>query len=240
MKKLNFDIFIDLKTLRELLYEFKPQIKWEMSWDNYFVIQVPDNMKVDKLGVYYHSNFEKSVDLVECDLEDETVKLAMSSWELGLDLYSRKEIDEANELFKDANPDKKFYKGKITLFETRIKKFDSLIEVIDEFFDLEMSYVDVYGDEDDDCPQLDDFSYNDLLDYLVDTDGSWWVMGDINCLMVGDTNISLDKFFSFAKTKDNFNDPEFRRMKIYIEDKNGGYWTDGFPEGTTSSENPIP
>ena len=51
--------------------------------------------------------------------------------------------------------------------------------------------------------------------------------------MVGDTNISLDKFFSFAKTKDNFNDPEFRRMKIYIEDKNGGYWTDGFPEGTT-------
>ena len=72
-----------------------------MSWDNYFVIQVPDNMKVDKLGVYYHSNFEKSQGLVECDLEDETDKLAMSSWELGLDLYSGKEVDEANkELLK--------------------------------------------------------------------------------------------------------------------------------------------
>ena len=112
MKKLNFDIFIDLKTLRELLYEFKPQIKWEMSWDNYFVIQVPDNMKVVKLGVYYHSNFEKSQDLVECDLEDETVKLAMSSWELGLDLYSGKEVDEAHESFKDANPNKNFIREK--------------------------------------------------------------------------------------------------------------------------------
>lgn len=166
--------FSDVKILKKQLLEFKPQIRYEMGWDNYFVIQLKNNVLVDEL------------DLVECDGDDETVKLAISEF-----------VDFSEEIAPDKN--KKFYKGRITLFETRIQNYDSLIVLIDNFLE-----------------ETNEFSYDDFMNWYLDYSADNIFMGETSKLMVGETNISADKFFSFAKTQ--FGDYEsIHKMDINIE-----------------------
>ena len=157
-KKIKYD-YSDVRILKKQLLESKPKIRYEMGWDNYFVIQLKNNVLVDEL------------DLVECDGDDETVKLAISEF-----------VDFSEEIAPNKN--KKFYKGRITLFETRIQNYDSLIALIDNYLE-----------------ETNEFSYDDFMNWYLDYSADNIFMGETSKLMVGETNISADKFFSFAKTQ---------------------------------------
>ena len=151
--------YSDVRILKKQLLDFKPQIRYEMGWDNYFVIQLKNNIKVDEL------------DLIECDEDDETVKWAISEF-----------VDFNDEIIPDKN--KKFLGGESLFLKLELKNTTPLTSLIDHFLE-----------------ETNEFSYDDFINWYLDYSADNIFMGEPNKLMVGKTNISADKFFSFAKTQ---------------------------------------